>query len=232
MIARIWHGMVPLSKADEYRDLMHRIALPDYLATRGNRGAWCLYRADADVAHFVMLTVWDDTDAIKRFAGDDYTVAKYYDFDPEYLIELEARVQHFEVYAQHLPAPLESAGESIGESTGKQGDEQMIARVWRGVVPVEKAEAYSRYLSDFGFRDYVAYPGNLGIYLLRHAEGSHVHVLLLSFWTSRKAIMKYAGLNIDEAHYYPYDLECLVNPVPKVEHYQVRRAATPRIARP
>ena len=60
MIARIWHGMVPVSKGDEYLDLMRRIALPEYLATRGNRGAWCLQRAEADVTHFEMLTFWED----------------------------------------------------------------------------------------------------------------------------------------------------------------------------
>ena len=100
MIARIWHGVVSVSKGDEYLDLMRRIALPDYLATRGNRGAWCLYRTEADVAHFEMLTFWEDTDAIKRFAGDDYNMAKYYDFDPGYLIEMEARVRHYEVYPE------------------------------------------------------------------------------------------------------------------------------------
>lgn len=97
MIARIWQGMVPASKRDEYLDLMRRIALPEYLATRGNRGAWCLHRNDADVTHFEMLTFWDDADAIKRFAGDDYGRAKYYDFDSEYLIEREARVRHYDV---------------------------------------------------------------------------------------------------------------------------------------
>ena len=61
---------------------MRRIALPEYLATRGNRGAWCLHRIEADVTYFEMLTFWDDIDAIKRFAGDDYNKAKYYDFDP------------------------------------------------------------------------------------------------------------------------------------------------------
>ena len=83
--------MVPVSKADEYLNLMRRIALPEYLATRGNRGAWCLYRTEADVTHFEMLTFWDDTDAIKRFAGDDFNLAKYYDFDSDYLIEMEPR---------------------------------------------------------------------------------------------------------------------------------------------
>lgn len=97
MIARIWHGIVPISKSGEYLDLMRRIALPDYLATTGNRGAWCLHRSEGQVTHFQMLTFWDDAEAIKRFAGEGYSMAKYYDFDPEYLIEMESRVQHYEV---------------------------------------------------------------------------------------------------------------------------------------
>ncbi len=103
MIARIWHGIVPLSKADEYLKLMQTIALPEYRATRGNRGAWCLHRSEGDVIHFEMLTFWDDSDAIKRFAGDDCSLAKYYDFDSDYLIEMEARVRHYDVYPKTSP---------------------------------------------------------------------------------------------------------------------------------
>jgi hypothetical protein len=44
-----------------------------------------------------MLTFWDDTDAVKRFAGDDYSLARYYDFDPDYLLEMETHVLHYEV---------------------------------------------------------------------------------------------------------------------------------------
>ena len=97
MIARIWHGMVPASKGDDYLGLMLRIALPEYMATQGNRGAWCLHRTEAGVTHFEMLTFWDDIDAIKRFAGDNYEQAKYYQFDPDFLIELEPRVRHYQV---------------------------------------------------------------------------------------------------------------------------------------
>jgi hypothetical protein len=82
MIARIWHGVVPASKSDEYLGLMRSIALPEYIATQGNRGAWCLHRAEGEVIHFEMLTFWDDLDAIKRLAGEDYERAKYYEFDP------------------------------------------------------------------------------------------------------------------------------------------------------
>ena len=97
MIARIWHGAVPASKGAEYLDLMRKIALPDYRATPGNRGAWCLHRTQADLVHVEMLTFWDDFAAIARFAGENYESAKYYDFDPDYLIEMEPRVRHYEV---------------------------------------------------------------------------------------------------------------------------------------
>ena len=96
-----------------------------------------------------------------------------------------------------------------------------IARVWRGVVPIEKAEAYFRYLTDFGFRDYQTYAGNRGIHLLRRTEEARMHFLLLSFWESRQAIVAYAGADIAKAHYYAYDLECLIDPPLNVEHYEV-----------
>ncbi len=97
----------------------------------------------------------------------------------------------------------------------------MIARVWHGVVSSEKADAYAQYLAGFGVRDYQAVPGNRGVQLLRRSEGGQVHFLLLSLWTSRDAIVAYAGPDIEQAHYYPYDLECLIDPDPRVAHYEV-----------
>jgi hypothetical protein len=98
MIARIWHGAVPAAKGDEYLDRMRKVALPDYKSTSGNRGAFCLQRVEGDAVHFEMLTFWEDIDAIKRFAGDEFQLAKYYDFDRSFLIELEPYVRHYTVY--------------------------------------------------------------------------------------------------------------------------------------
>jgi hypothetical protein len=97
VIARRWHGRVPNALAEEYLRLMREVALPDYRGTPGNRGAWCLSRVEGDVTHVEMLTLWDDVDAIRRFAGDDVAVAKYYDFDDDFLLEKERHVQHFAV---------------------------------------------------------------------------------------------------------------------------------------
>ena len=97
MIARRWHGQVPTSKAEEYLRLMKDVGLADYRSTEGNLGAWCLHSRDGDVVHVEMFTLWEDEAAIRRFAGDDLMKAKYYDFDPDFLLELEPEVTHFEV---------------------------------------------------------------------------------------------------------------------------------------
>ena len=98
MIARLWHGAVPAAKAETYLAHMRTVAIPDYQSTPGNLGAWCLHHAEDDIVHFQMLSFWPDIEAIKRFAGEDYEVAKYYDFDRDFLIELEPHVTHYTVH--------------------------------------------------------------------------------------------------------------------------------------
>ena len=97
MIARRWHGRVPEAKAEAYLKLMREVAIPDYRSVSGNRGAWCLHRREGDLVHVEMFSFWEDADAIRRFAGEDVDVAKYYDFDAEYLLEKEPHVLHFAV---------------------------------------------------------------------------------------------------------------------------------------
>ena len=97
MIGRRWHGRVSAAKAEEYLNLSKDVGLADYRSTEGNRGAWCLHRTEGDIVHVEMFTLWDDLEAVRRFAGDELTKAKYYDFDPAFLLEMEPEVLHFEV---------------------------------------------------------------------------------------------------------------------------------------
>ena len=99
MIARTWHGVTPLAKADEYLQLMRTVAVPDYQAIAGNRGVYVMRQIKDETAHFLLLTLWDSEEAIRQFAGEDIEKAKYYDFDPDYLLELEPTVTHYEVFA-------------------------------------------------------------------------------------------------------------------------------------
>jgi hypothetical protein len=97
MIARRWHGRIPAAKADEYLKLTNEVGLADYRRTAGNLGAWCLHRKAGGVVHVETFTLWENEDAIRRFAGDELTKAKYYEFDPDFLLEMEPEVLHFEV---------------------------------------------------------------------------------------------------------------------------------------
>lgn len=104
MIARTWHGVTPAAKADEYLRLTLETAIPDYSAIPGNRGVYVMRRIEGDIAHFLLLTLWDSEDAIRQFAGADMNVAKYYPFDTDFLLELEPTATHYDVFAApHTP---------------------------------------------------------------------------------------------------------------------------------
>ena len=98
MIARIWKGEVPLDRSDEYLQRMRTVAIPDYRSTGGNQGAFALRRLHGDRAEFLMLTFWDSLESIEAFSGDDTSVAKYYDFDAEVLLEMVPNADHYEIY--------------------------------------------------------------------------------------------------------------------------------------
>jgi heme-degrading monooxygenase HmoA len=97
MIARIWHGMTPVAKAEAYLDYLNRTGVTDCRATEGNRGVVVSRRIEDDVAHFLFVSLWETEDAIKRFAGADAAKARYYPEDEAFLLELEPVVQHYEV---------------------------------------------------------------------------------------------------------------------------------------
>ena len=97
MIARTWHGRVPAAKADAYHGYLLRTGLADYQSTPGNRGVLALRRTENDVTHFVLTTLWDSVDAIRRFAGEDCLRARYYPEDDDFLLEREEWVVHYEV---------------------------------------------------------------------------------------------------------------------------------------
>lgn len=97
VIARAWHGRVPAAKAEAYEGYLHRTGLADLAATPGNRGLFLLRRTDGDVAHFLLTSLWDSVESIQRFAGEDYTRARYYDEDDDFLLEREPLVTHYDV---------------------------------------------------------------------------------------------------------------------------------------
>jgi heme-degrading monooxygenase HmoA len=97
MIARIWRGLTPATKAQDYLTYLKRTGLTDYQKIEGNRGVTVLLRTREDKAEFVIISFWDSLDAIRKFAGEDYEKARYYPEDKDYLLNFEPTVEHFEV---------------------------------------------------------------------------------------------------------------------------------------
>ena len=100
----------------------------------------------------------------------------------------------------------------------------MIARLWRGLVPEARAEAYLRYLETTGLKEYRSTRGNRGVYVLRRIERGRAEYLLVSLWESMAAIRRFAGDDVEKAVYYPEDEEFLLELEPKVVHYEVLAA--------
>ncbi len=103
LIARIWRGVTPKAKADEYLEYLEATGLREYRSTKGNRGVTVLRRDRGDEAEFLLISLWDSYDSIKTFAGADFVRAVYYPKDKEFLLELEPFVAHYDVLVVRDP---------------------------------------------------------------------------------------------------------------------------------
>ena len=97
----------------------------------------------------------------------------------------------------------------------------MIVRLWHGITPAAKADAYLRYLEASGVKDYRATPGNLGVQILRRLADDQAHFLLVTRWESWEAVRRFAGDDVERAVYYPEDRDYLLELEPHVLHYEI-----------
>jgi heme-degrading monooxygenase HmoA len=97
MIARIWRGRTLAAKADEYERYLNNSGIEKIRATAGNLGVTVLRRTEGEKTEFLVMSVWESIDAIKRFAGEDYEKTVVLPRDREYLLEVEPNVLHYEI---------------------------------------------------------------------------------------------------------------------------------------
>ncbi len=100
MTARIWHGRTKAADYEAYCRFLLERAAPDYRGTPGFVKLVFLRKSKGGEAHLTLITFWENLEVIKNFAGAEYEKAKYYPEDEEYLLELEEKVEHCEVFAE------------------------------------------------------------------------------------------------------------------------------------
>jgi heme-degrading monooxygenase HmoA len=97
VIARKWSGIVRASDADAYVKYVEQTGVATQRSTAGNRGSMIFKREVDGGVEVTVLSLWNDMDSIRRFAGDQPEVAIYYPEDDRYLIDRPSHVEHYEV---------------------------------------------------------------------------------------------------------------------------------------
>jgi heme-degrading monooxygenase HmoA len=99
MIARIWQGCTRPGMGKEYYSYLQQTGLKEYQATPGFKKGLVLTREIGDQTEYLLVTLWEDMDAIRGFAGPEPERAVYYPEDDRYFPESERTpfVRHYQV---------------------------------------------------------------------------------------------------------------------------------------
>lgn len=97
----------------------------------------------------------------------------------------------------------------------------MIARVWRGWAPADKADDYQRHFESEVAAHLTDVHGFRGARLLRHREGDEVAFTSITFFTSMQAVRGFAGAHPDRAVIEDAARQVLSRWDEKVAHHEV-----------
>src|ERR1044072_7763041 len=97
MIARTWRGWTKPEDGAAYETVFRTIVLPHLDGVEGYKQAFLFRRDVNDEVEFVVLTLFNSIDAVKRFAGEDYESAVISDEAKRVLKRFEERVTHYEI---------------------------------------------------------------------------------------------------------------------------------------
>ncbi|HEX3569806.1 MAG TPA: hypothetical protein VHU44_03200 [Acidobacteriaceae bacterium] len=102
MIARHWRGWTETRNADAYETLLETKVLPELRQVAGYRGGYILRSDGAEEVEFVVINLFESIDAVRLFAGPDYSIPV---FEPEarlLLSRIEPIASHYEVRASTI----------------------------------------------------------------------------------------------------------------------------------
>jgi heme-degrading monooxygenase HmoA len=97
MIARLWRGWTTLENANAYEKLLRERVLPGLQRIDGYRGGYILRQEGSDEVEFVVMNLFDSLEAVRAFAGPDYTVPVFEPEARQLLAKVEPVARHYEV---------------------------------------------------------------------------------------------------------------------------------------
>ena len=97
MILRMWRGRSTVEKADEYVRHATQKIFPSLQTIEGHRGAYLLRRTAGNAIEFVVLTIWESMEAVRKFAGVEPDKAVVEAEAQAVLTSFDDSVTHFEI---------------------------------------------------------------------------------------------------------------------------------------
>ncbi|HLZ56211.1 MAG TPA: hypothetical protein VKR06_04620 [Ktedonosporobacter sp.] len=97
MIARLWRGWTTVENADAYERLLREQVLPALQHIDGYRGGYILRQDGNDEVEFAVINLFESLDAVRAFAGPDYTVPVFEPEARQLLSKVEPLARHYEV---------------------------------------------------------------------------------------------------------------------------------------
>jgi heme-degrading monooxygenase HmoA len=97
MIARVWRGSTRPADADRYLAHLNEKTIPQLEGIDGYRGAYVMRRPGGEGIDFLLVTLWESTEAITRFAGPDAERAVLPPEARALLATAEPRAAHYDV---------------------------------------------------------------------------------------------------------------------------------------
>ncbi|WJV68804.1 hypothetical protein PCO86_10685 [Pectobacteriaceae bacterium CE70] len=97
MIARTWHGCVPTVHGEGFAQHLQQTGVEHAEGICGNLGAFVHRMTQGEYEHFFLATYWEDINAIKAFAGEQYSVAVSYPDDEQFELISDPFVFHHRV---------------------------------------------------------------------------------------------------------------------------------------
>lgn len=112
IILRKWSSRIRTGDRQAYVDYVFETGADDYSRTPGNLGYHILTRDLGDgTTEITTLSWWRSMDDVRKFAGPEPDLARYYPGDDRFLLDRPERVEHHLIEAGHVavdagrPAP-------------------------------------------------------------------------------------------------------------------------------
>ena len=99
IIARIWRGVTPRGRADEYEAYNYEVGIKPLIEKA--LGVQTFREDRHEETEFMTISYWESIEAMSAFAGDDPTSIHHLERDEEFLIELPKSVQILRLLKSH-----------------------------------------------------------------------------------------------------------------------------------